>query len=116
MIKKNWTIEDIPDLQGKIIIVTGGNSGLGLASVKALAAKNAELNSARQEKGTLLASGFIAGGALMGVVSAGLRFAGVNVMNMEWAESNSAQWLGLFMYVLLSGYLIWDAMRVKNNK
>ena len=52
--------------------------------------KNAELNSARQEKGTLLASGFIAGGALMGVVSAGLRFAGVNVMNMEWAESNSA--------------------------
>ena len=78
--------------------------------------KNAELNSARQEKGTLLASGFIAGGALMGVVSAGLRFAGVNVMNMEWAESNSAQWLGLFMYVLLSGYLIWDAMRVKNNK
>lgn len=43
MIKKNWTIEDIPDLQGKIIIVTGGNSGLGLASVKALAAKRAEV-------------------------------------------------------------------------
>ena len=36
MIKKNWTIEDIPDLQGKIIIVTGGNSGLGLASVKTI--------------------------------------------------------------------------------
>ena len=75
--------------------------------------KDKELNSARQEKGTLLASGFIAGGALMGVLSAGLRFAGVNVMNMEWVESNSAQWLALLMYVLLSFYLIWDAMRVK---
>ena len=43
MTRKNWTIEEIPDLEGKIIIVTGGNSGLGLASVKAFAAKNAEV-------------------------------------------------------------------------
>lgn len=43
MTRKNWTIEDIPDLEGKIIIVTGGNGGLGLASVKAFASKNAEV-------------------------------------------------------------------------
>ncbi|MBP1677156.1 MAG: putative oligopeptide transporter [Bacteroidetes bacterium] len=78
--------------------------------------KNKELNTARHEKGTLLASGFIAGGALMGVVSAGLRFGGVDLMNAEWAESNGAQWLGLVMYGAIIGYLIWDSMRAKLTK
>lgn len=71
------------------------------------------LNTARHEKGTLLASGFIAGGALMGVVSAGLRFGGIDWMNTEWVESNGAQWLGLVMYGGIIGYLIWDSMRAK---
>jgi NAD(P)-dependent dehydrogenase (short-subunit alcohol dehydrogenase family) len=39
----NWTVENIPDLKGKTIIVTGGNSGLGYESVKAFAAKGAEV-------------------------------------------------------------------------
>jgi len=39
----NWTVENIPDLTGKVIIVTGGNSGLGYESVKAFAAKGAEV-------------------------------------------------------------------------
>jgi len=39
----NWTVENIPDLAGKVIIVTGGNSGLGYESVKAFAAKGAEV-------------------------------------------------------------------------
>ena len=78
--------------------------------------KDKALNTARHEKGTLLASGFIAGGALMGVVSAGLRFGGVNLMNAEWVESNGAQWLGLVMYGAIIGYLIWDAMRAKLSK
>lgn len=39
----NWTTENIPDLTGKIIIVTGGNSGLGYESVKAFAEKGAEV-------------------------------------------------------------------------
>lgn len=38
---KNWTIKDIPNLKGKTIIVTGGNSGLGYEAVKAYARKNA---------------------------------------------------------------------------
>lgn len=75
--------------------------------------KDSELNTARHEKGTLLASGFIAGGALMGVVSAGLRFGGLDLMNAEWMESNASQWLGLAMYGAIIGYLVWDSMRAK---
>ncbi|MDR1584668.1 MAG: oligopeptide transporter, OPT family [Prevotellaceae bacterium] len=78
--------------------------------------KDKALNTARHEKGTLLASGFIAGGALMGVVSASLRFGGLNFVNETWVESNGAQWLGLVMYGALIGYLIWDSMRVKNRQ
>lgn len=40
---ENWTIKNIPELKGKIIIVTGGNSGLGLESVKAFSEKGAEV-------------------------------------------------------------------------
>lgn len=74
------------------------------------------LNTARHEKGTLLASGFIAGGALMGVVSASMRFGGLNYLNAEWMESAGAEWLALLMYVLVIIYLIWDAMRAKLQK
>lgn len=77
--------------------------------------KDKALNTARQEKGTLLASGFIAGGALMGVVSAGLKFAGVDCFQSAWAASNAAQWLGLVMYIALCVYLIVDSMRAKTE-
>jgi len=43
MSKHKWTTENIPDLTGKVIIVTGGNSGLGYESVKAFAGKGAEI-------------------------------------------------------------------------
>jgi len=78
--------------------------------------KNKALNTARQEKGTLLASGFIAGGALMGVVSAALRFGGINLMSTEWVESAGAQWLALIMYGAVIGYFVWDSMRAKIEK
>ena len=73
------------------------------------------LNTARQERGTLLASGFIAGGALMGVVSAGIRFGGIDIFNAEWAESVGGQYLGLLMYGAVIGYLTWDSLRAKTN-
>jgi len=78
--------------------------------------KDQALNTARQEKGTLLASGFIAGGALMGVVSASLRFGGIDVMNVEWMESAGAEWLALVMYGAVIGYFIWDTLRAKVEK
>jgi len=78
--------------------------------------KDKALNTARQEKGTLLASGFIAGGALMGVVSAALRFGGINLMSAEWVESAGAQWLALVMYGAVVGYFVWDSMRAKIEK
>jgi len=75
--------------------------------------KNAEVNRERNEKGTLLASGFIAGGALMGVVSAVLKFAGADWYFGQWASSNGAEWLGLAMYAALIGYMAWHTMRAK---
>jgi len=78
--------------------------------------KDKALNTARHEKGTLLASGFIAGGALMGVVSAAIRFGGINLMNAEWMESAGAQWLALVMYGAVIGYFIWDSLRAKVDK
>ena len=76
---------------------------------------DAKLNAARVEKGTLISSGFIAGGALMGVVSAGLKFAGLDWMMTLWAGSNGAQWVALLMYALLCYYLIKSSLNAKSN-
>lgn len=77
--------------------------------------KDEALNKARRERGTLIASGFIAGGALMGVLSAILRYLGYNWVNTEWFESHSAEMLGLVMFLLISIYMIWDTLRAKKE-
>ncbi len=77
--------------------------------------KDKELNAARLEKGTLLSSGFIAGGALMGVVSAGLRFADINMYNTAWAESTSAEVLAIVMYLALIAYLAYSSINTKKT-
>ena len=69
--------------------------------------KDKAVNAERGEKGTLIASGFIAGGALMGVVSALLRFAGVNLINEAWLGNHLSELLSLVAYVLLIIYFIW---------
>ena len=69
--------------------------------------KDKAVNEARKEKGTLVASGFIAGGALMGVVSAIMRFADVNLVNTQWQSSTPAVWVALGVYILLIAYMIW---------
>ena len=74
---------------------------------------DAELNRQRNEKGTLLASGFIAGGALMGVVSAAIQFGGFHLTIPEWGATAGAQWLSLGMYLLLIGYLVKATLKVK---
>ena len=77
--------------------------------------KDTALNNARVEKGTLLASGFIAGGALMGVVSAAMRFAGINMVDVEWMESDAAGMLAIVVYLLLIGYLTFSSLKAKKE-
>lgn len=73
--------------------------------------KDQKLNSERGEKGTLIASGFIAGGALMGVVSAIIKFAEIDMYQYSWAKSAGAEILTIVAYVALIGYLIWASMK-----
>ena len=74
---------------------------------------DANLNNERGEKGTLLASGFIAGGALMGVVSAAMRFGGINLVNETWLANPWSEVLSLAVYLLLIVYLVKASMKVK---
>ena len=74
--------------------------------------KDVETNKARGEKGTLIASGFIAGGALMGVVSALLRFCGVQFDYTSWWSNPWSEVVSLVAYALLIVYFVW-ATKVK---
>ena len=78
--------------------------------------KDQALNKARMDRGTLVASGFIAGGALMGVVSAILKFCEVDWFLSDWASSNAAEWTGLVMYLVLIGYFGWYTLRAKKEE
>lgn len=75
--------------------------------------KDKGLNARRSERGTLLASGFIAGGALMGVVSAAMQFGGLNFVNQQWLENPLSQAASLVAYLLLILYLVKVCMKVK---
>lgn len=75
--------------------------------------KDKAVNDERGELGTLIASGFIAGGALMGVVSAALRFFGSNWMMREWVESAGAEWVSLAMYLVLIGIFLRMVLKPK---
>ncbi|MBR4052982.1 MAG: oligopeptide transporter, OPT family [Alistipes sp.] len=77
--------------------------------------KDAATNKARFDRGTLIASGFIAGGALMGVVSAILKFANVDWYLGDWAASKGAEWTGLVMYVAIIAYFAWHSLKAKNE-
>ena len=75
--------------------------------------KDAEVNKARVERGTLLASGFIAGGALLGVVSAIMRFAGFEY-TCPWADNEVLkQSLGLVLYLAVIFYLASASLKAK---
>lgn len=84
-----------------------------IAHIVATRSKDKALNQARKERGTLIASGFIAGGALMGVISAVLKFGGINYVNAEWFESNAAEIIAIVMFAALCGYMIWESLRAK---
>lgn len=75
--------------------------------------KDKELNNKRGEQGTLVASGFIAGGALMGVVSAALRFAGIQFDYMTWWANPLSELLALGMFCVIIIYLIKSSMKTE---
>jgi putative OPT family oligopeptide transporter len=84
--------------------------------------KNEKLNNARFSRGTLIASGFIAGGSLFGVLNAFLRFLDqqyalgyTNLYASHWVETNGAELVGLCMFILLIAYTLWDSMRARED-
>jgi putative OPT family oligopeptide transporter len=85
----------------------------GLVSWAVNRHKDAEQAKANNNRGTLIASGFIAGGALMGVVSAIIAFFGADLM-IKW--ETGSMWpiyLGIVMYAAIIAYFIWHSRRAK---
>ena len=81
---------------------------------------NETLSAKRRERGTLIASGFIAGGAIMGVLSAFLKFVKFDelgfiapIFTKSRAESDGGQILGLGLFLLVCLYMYWDSKKAK---
>lgn len=74
---------------------------------------DANINKERGDLGTLLASGFIAGGALMGVFSAILRFVGFNPVNEDWVVSGWSNAIALIAYFALILYFVKAILKKK---
>ena len=92
--------------------------------VQKSAGKDEKLKKARNERGTLIASGFIAGGAIMGVVAAIIIYIGQNIIaegwniikavgTEQWGQSDHSAWLSFGMVILLMIYMYWDSKRAK---
>lgn len=78
--------------------------------------KDEEINKLRKEKGTLLASGLLAGGAIMGVVSAILKYAKIDLSTgMEYQNSDFFSVLAVIAYIGLVTYLIIHSLKVKKE-
>ncbi len=95
-----------------------------IAHLISKSSKDEKLVSERKERGTLIASGFIAGGAIMGVLAATIVFIGQSIFGEgwsmmkaigteHWSESAGAEYLGFIMFAILLYYLYWDSKRVK---
>ncbi len=100
-------------------LLFGGHRGMVRLDAQS---KNEKLNNARFSRGTLIASGFIAGGSLFGVFYAFLRFMDQFVhlgvmswMNTAWAESANGEISGLIAFIALVGYSLWETMRAKEE-
>lgn len=90
--------------------------GGGIAWFVSTRSKDEEVNKERKNKGTLLASGLLAGAAIMGVVSAILKFAGVEIATTKAYQASPAySILAIVMYLALCGYLIWHTMKTEKK-
>lgn len=72
--------------------------------------KDKKVNEERSNRGTLIASGFIAGGALMGVVSAILKFAQVDLFLGEW-NARYGEAIAILPFIALIAYMVWASMK-----
>jgi putative OPT family oligopeptide transporter len=93
-----------------------------VAHFVAKSTKNEALSAKRRERGTLIASGFIAGGAIMGVLSAFLKFVKFDelsfihpIITKHWAESDGGQLLALGLFLVICFYMYWDAKKAKSE-
>lgn len=79
--------------------------------------KDEKLRNARVQRGTLIASGFMAGASLFGVVGALLLFFKVRLYQFvgEWENSPSAEYLSILMFALLVTYFVWDTLKAKSE-
>lgn len=79
--------------------------------------KDKGLSNARIQRGTLIASGFIAGAAIFGVIGAIFLFFGFNFDTKIWHEGAAgAEILAFFAFLVLLGYFIWDTLKAKIDK
>ena len=93
-----------------------------IAHFVAKSTKDETLSNKRRERGTLIASGFIAGGAIMGVLSAFLKFVKFDelgfihpIITENWAESDGGQLLGLGIFLIICAYMYWDSKRAQSD-
>jgi len=79
--------------------------------------KDEKLRNARIQRGTLIASGFMAGASLFGVIGALLLFFKVRLYQFvgEWESSAGAEYLSLVMFALLVVYFVWDTLKAKTE-
>jgi len=74
--------------------------------------KDESVNALRKDRGTLIASGFIAGGALMGVISALIALPGWDkVVNTGFAETRGGEILSIVLFISLCIYMFYDAKK-----
>jgi uncharacterized oligopeptide transporter (OPT) family protein len=82
--------------------------------------KNETLSKVRHDKGILIASGLIAGGALIGVLDALIKFFQDKYQTTLVPDFNNTgefgNWLGITVFVLLAGFIYWDSYRAKVEK
>ena len=100
-------------LQLNVPLLVGG----ALAWFISTRSKDAQVNKIRKEKGTLLASGLLAGGAIMGVVSAILKYANVELaMPKAYQEASIFNIMAIVMFVGLCVYLIIHSLQAKKEE